>query len=225
MLVVITIVAILAALLLPAIGRLRGEAQSASCINNLRQISVMTGIYAIDHNDCFSPAWTRLGDGTWLDYLIAFTQFGGDFPATHAAMGTGKLGTRCPTQLLTDAQCSATFRSACGIYSGTDNWWYDYGINYQGLTPVNDYTTSPDGVPIPAPIRRVAVRNPSKCIYVADGNIADGGIPWLIHPTWSAAYPADRHNGFGHVLWVDGHVTSESRSTLTDPANINLWYP
>jgi len=54
--VVIAIIAILAALLLPALSRARASAQRANCISNLRQISLGIQLYAGDHGDTLPAA-------------------------------------------------------------------------------------------------------------------------------------------------------------------------
>ncbi|HYE31485.1 MAG TPA: prepilin-type N-terminal cleavage/methylation domain-containing protein [Methylomirabilota bacterium] len=51
LLVVIAIIAILAALLLPVIGRSKAKAHNAACLNNLRQLAIATRLYADDHQD------------------------------------------------------------------------------------------------------------------------------------------------------------------------------
>ena len=51
LLVVIAIIAILASLLLPALGRAKLQAQRSACLNNLRQLTFCWTMYADDHGD------------------------------------------------------------------------------------------------------------------------------------------------------------------------------
>ena len=51
LLVVIAIIAILASLLLPALGKAKEKSKGASCLNNLHQISLATVMYAADSRD------------------------------------------------------------------------------------------------------------------------------------------------------------------------------
>jgi prepilin-type N-terminal cleavage/methylation domain-containing protein len=53
LLVVIAVIAILAALLLPALSKAKEDARSAQCISNLHQIMLATKQYADDNNDTF----------------------------------------------------------------------------------------------------------------------------------------------------------------------------
>ncbi|MBN8527399.1 MAG: prepilin-type N-terminal cleavage/methylation domain-containing protein [Planctomycetes bacterium] len=56
LLVVVSIIAILAALLLPAIRLVRGAAQAAACAGNLRQIGLGIQTYAAEHDGALVPA-------------------------------------------------------------------------------------------------------------------------------------------------------------------------
>ncbi|MDA3959176.1 MAG: prepilin-type N-terminal cleavage/methylation domain-containing protein [Planctomycetota bacterium] len=56
LLVVVTIIAILAGLLLPVIAMVRGTANTANCMSNMRQIGLFTENYASDHSGYYPPA-------------------------------------------------------------------------------------------------------------------------------------------------------------------------
>jgi len=62
LLVVIAIIAILMAVLLPAMGRAREYAKSINCLSNLKQISFMTSNYLGNHDGFFAPLY--VGDSS-----------------------------------------------------------------------------------------------------------------------------------------------------------------
>src|SRR6266567_8208648 len=53
LMVVIAIIAILMALMMPAISRAKGKANAISCVNNMRQMTLAAIMYASDHDEEF----------------------------------------------------------------------------------------------------------------------------------------------------------------------------
>src|SRR5437899_1332973 len=51
LLVVIAVIAILASILLPVMGRAKAKAQGIFCLNNTKQLGLAWRLYADDHND------------------------------------------------------------------------------------------------------------------------------------------------------------------------------
>src|SRR5688572_15437422 len=69
LLVVIAVIAILAALLLPTLTQAKERAKRIACLNNVRQWTVATLLYADDHDDLL-PRASRPGrpaNAYWVD--------------------------------------------------------------------------------------------------------------------------------------------------------------
>ncbi len=70
LLVVISIIALLIAMLLPGLEKARIVARSTQCLASLRELSVATRIYAVDHHDHMPTCYRLNGKYNWVDQVV-----------------------------------------------------------------------------------------------------------------------------------------------------------
>ena len=109
LLVVISIIAILAAMLLPAINLVRESSKGARCLSNQRQLALAYAAYAADHDGWIPPPQMDGGItggeygywGMWCGYLQEYLSNG-------MKLGAGEQMQmpvfQCPSQVLTPAE-------------------------------------------------------------------------------------------------------------------------
>ena len=101
LLVVIAVVAILAALLLPALVLAKEKARVTSCLNNLRQIGIAITLYAHDHEDELVPVELSPRNGAqfqegWPTLLVKGDYAAGEWSPTFYSLPTASTIFRCP---------------------------------------------------------------------------------------------------------------------------------
>ena len=135
LLIVIAIIAILAALLLPAIGRSKGSAQRVQCASNLRQLGIAMQLYWNDNDgQCFTTRTVSTNGGIihwcgWLDGTKPEGQRPYDF-------SSGKL---FPYVNASDVRLCPSFNSSIGQIKlkATNIIFFSYGYNGVALSPTN----------------------------------------------------------------------------------------
>lgn len=70
LLVVVALIAILASMLLPVLGKARRTSQVSVSLNNMKQLGLSTFMYLDDNEDRFMPSHNA--DYTWDDYLTSY---------------------------------------------------------------------------------------------------------------------------------------------------------
>ncbi len=189
LLVVVAIIAILAAMLLPALSQAREKARQARCMSNLKQIGFAFMIYAQNYDDWF-PYWYDSGASRVWQRILE-----------EAGTGViyGELGS--PTYT-TSPKSVFNCRSNPHFQPTWRRNTYAYNKRVSATADGDGYR------------RRIGCySNPSSLITVGDAAYqGDSGPP---HGTFS--YSAFReenftttlyewHSGFLNALFVDGHV-------------------
>ncbi len=198
LLVVIAIIAILTALLLPALARARESGKRISCVSQLKQIGVINQSYSFNYQDWQAPVshpWvtpqgiTRSGE---FIYKVVYETVKGEIWQGNAAHGI-------PALLICPSGSEERYVSA----TNTD---------YSSLRPASNYAfaialgtlTNPD-----LPMRKVnRCRQPSRTAIAADGKCGSRQYPWFtVTDETSCRSQIDfRHLGNAAAAMLDGHV-------------------
>lgn len=191
LLVVVSIIAVLIAVLLPALGRAREVATNVACMNHLKQLGLTATYYASDNRDYLPIAYDiTLPAPTlsvyWYQKLGAVL---GAKPAPYM-LGDGKGPERifvCP---------AVPDRGRAGIYNTLDHTGglgIGYGWNFEYLATSTPY----------APVRIGDVPAAGETIMMGDtGDISN---PYVIG-TPSVYSPDFRHQQRSNFVMVDGSV-------------------
>jgi prepilin-type processing-associated H-X9-DG protein len=216
LLVVIAVIAILAALLLPALSSAKARAQSIACKNNLRQVSLALTAYVSDSRR-YPPMWGTIGGSftTWADKLTADGRLNWTNRSWH-----------CPAYLAKDGliKFMPPRGHASAIFHGS------YSYNAYGIAGLEGSPKLGLGVIPRSAALEPEVLAPSEMYTVADSRTfrdmfiwEEGVVPGLfgaIHmdPYYPFKEETPPLHGAGYnILFGDGHVTLVKRSDYLYP--------
>ncbi|MFH1496515.1 MAG: prepilin-type N-terminal cleavage/methylation domain-containing protein [Verrucomicrobiota bacterium] len=214
LLTVIAIIGVLAAILIPIVGRVRDSARSSQCMSNLRQIGVSLKLYITDHKNTLPPTynWTPTSElvaGEWAKQLDAY------LPRREA----NKLHEvfTCP---------AADYHGATG--KDLSNTYGAAGA-FMGIAPAGSYVTET------VSRKLTTIENLPKAPWIFDMN-ANGNHPYPYNSVqWGVALSdATGANstrlGFRHgggeklnMLFGDGHVRGMTRADILAVFSYKKW--
>jgi prepilin-type processing-associated H-X9-DG protein/prepilin-type N-terminal cleavage/methylation domain-containing protein len=225
-LIVIGIIALLAAILFPAFGRVREAGRRTTCASNLKQISLAFTQYAQDYK--FYPVLSDDGSygsfpsppgtpcGAWPDKMLPYVKEKSIFVCPSDL--DHRYDTGCPPDDTSNPDHHVNYR---GSYSFND----PYGSLYFNPTtkqPTASYSDTHGASPM-------RYTRPSSTILISDGvnyywagNIAPGYTqppPTDVASLSNYGVP-NRHSGGINVAFADGHVKWMSLDSLL---KLSLW--
>jgi prepilin-type N-terminal cleavage/methylation domain-containing protein/prepilin-type processing-associated H-X9-DG protein len=198
LLVVVAIIGILAAMLMPALAKAREKARQATCMNNIKNLSLAFLMYVQDNDDYFPPTY----------YLTYTSEIGWDF-ATDTWWATyrpGIIGSYLTKGIFECPTAKKIIKSYDRPFTG-----YAYNASYIG----GGYSVWVGEARPPAKLSRI--KKPSETILLCDSASWSSftneiiGNNYLRAPndpyySWIGPNVHFRHNGIANVAFCDGHV-------------------
>jgi prepilin-type N-terminal cleavage/methylation domain-containing protein/prepilin-type processing-associated H-X9-DG protein len=222
LLVVISIIALLVSILMPALGKARAQARQVLCASNLKQIGLGIEIFVAD-SEGFKYPQQRLPVGTWNvgeqenHWWLAIRRYvDSEFISPNPNASSETVG-HCPNHTESPP--------------GVD--YYSYVGNSNIMTNAGAGVFNPPEKPIAAssvmfPSEKVIVfeiHTPSTIPWTANAWMSGG---WLKPSGWNGSGPIypfgiQTHGHVSNFLFCDGHVESVHGDTLAD-VKVH-WYP
>ncbi len=207
LLVVISVIAILSALLLPALNKVRGKARMIQCTNNLRQMGTAVGLYTEEYGYCIKYRYGTASTGDTLWHINMLPPYLKDVPSVYLAeirqqASTGKI-TR--SKFACPEETEAALVRWSSLYVGT--------LGFNG--PLNEPNTGIDSL-----FRGPVFPYPSRLALLMDSRASI--VNEIEGHDSTRNQTAMRHENQMNVLYADLHVNARLEGSfsrgLTNPA-------
>lgn len=233
-LVTVAIIAILAALLLGGVDRVRAAADRAGCVSNLKSLSSAILSYASEH-DGFLPPGSRTGWGTFSRVLSPYTA-----PMKSNTMAADVF--YCPANVRLNSPPAGGYPTGGQSegYKGWSGYFFNYAINASIFPITNgDPNSSAFVQESEARVRLSGIPIPSRTVALLDMRTRAPGVGGppssglanrnYFDPAHSNFMLGLVHQGKGNVLFLDGHVAAfdgnSKMSVISLPGREEPWWP
>ena len=216
LLVVIAIIAILAGMLLPALGKARDRARSSTCINHLKTFGTGCLMYVTDNDDWIMPATmpnsetksSGWGDSDYWTYLTGYSDAEKDvaklwlnpYMPKPPWSKTQNIGSRlsnytCPS---IEPLTTRTYTMNGGFEARSNKNLLQTGMQKAGH--------------VKYPSKLLHITEGYTWFFIYSGRVLSGATDPSSSVGETKTAMAFRHNGQSNTLFVDGHV-SQIRKT------------
>ncbi len=209
LLVVISIISLLIALLLPALGAARDAGRTAQCLSNLRMIGVTVAIYTGDNREFMPMASGYDGTSPTNDVPAWYVHFRED-------LGFASKALFCPSVTPTNRYWSTPtlqFERYTGYTNAHKNFGVDYAMNAAWRSVIGDrYSLRNDQWQYPNPLKFGSIRNlrqPSSVLVITEASQEE-----YVGGGQAGRWVTFRHaqeNGV-NLVYFDGHAVTMSES-------------
>ncbi len=204
LLVVIGVIAILAGLLLPALGKARDASRKIVCINNLKQVGNGIFLY-MDANDsymCPGDVSDISRRNYWMIGLSPYL----NGPKTETLVADGN-NANCPDRKMKVLQCPKTW--GLPYFWGGHSYGMNTFLNFNNLTPsIYNSLLKFGSSKMPKEISKFYMASDSYSYTVYGSTILTRSVGLDL----SQIYYYKSHNGEINFLMGDGHVEHHIRS-------------
>lgn len=205
LLVVIAIIALLMAIMMPALGRVKKQAKTVMCRARLKEWGLLFKLYTDDYEGNFNPGWD-IGETTlWMNALRPYYKDNWDMLLCPTA-----------TRLVESAADWGTFKAQYRLVDLPGGGQYEYVFSYSINSWTNNMTQDRG-----ARLKEWFWKNVNTVTAVAPGTrsttgkpVSTNNIPVFADSTWHDAWPRDTDSPpdypdqFG---WSDQGTTDEMR--------------